>query len=199
MNVDYYLSLNSPWTYMGHARLMQMAERASARVTPFPVDFRDTIFPSTGGLPVPQRPPARQKYRLQELQRWRRYLNLPLKISPAFWPANEIPAETVVIALRESGEVDAALRLAGLLMQAVWERDLDIGDIPTITSLVDEAQIDKGIVEHANSYQWQNLRLSDSKAAIEKGVFGAPSYIIDDQIYWGQDRLEFVQRALADA
>ncbi len=196
MNVDYYFSLNSPWTYMGHARLMAMATRSSATVTPLPVDFRETIFPDTGGLPVPQRPPARQQYRLQELERWRSFLKLPLNINPAFWPTNEVPAETIVIALRESGEVDSALRLCGLLMQAVWERELDIGDVSTISALVDEAGIDQSIMAHVNSSKWQALRIEQSREAIERGVFGAPSYVIGDQILWGQDRLEFVERLL---
>lgn len=196
MNIDYYFSLNSPWTYLGHQRLVDMAKKADATVTPWPVDFRQTIFPQTGGLPVPQRPPARQHYRLQELERWRSYLDIPLNLKPAFWPADELPAETVLIAIRESGDVDAALQLAGLFMHGMWARDLNIGDPTTIATLAQQANTDESIVSNIGSEKLLNLRIEQSNKALERGVFGAPTYIIDDQILWGQDRLDFVERML---
>jgi 2-hydroxychromene-2-carboxylate isomerase len=84
ITVDYYLSLNSPWSYLGHERFMAMTAKSGATVRIRPVDF-SLIFPKTGGLPVPQRSSQRQAYRLQELLRWRSFLNIPLNMQPAHW------------------------------------------------------------------------------------------------------------------
>ena len=123
LTVDYYLSLNSPWTYLGHERFMAMAARAGVTVNLRPVDF-SLIFPKTGGLPVPQRPPQRQAYRMQELKRWRAFLDIPLNLQPAHWPADDKLATGLVIAAREAG-LDAA-RLAGAYMRAVWAQERNI-------------------------------------------------------------------------
>jgi 2-hydroxychromene-2-carboxylate isomerase len=194
LTVDYYLSLNSPWTYLGHERFMAMCASAGATVNLRPVDF-SLIFPKTGGLPVPQRPPQRQAYRMQELQRWRAYLNKPLNLQPAHWPADDKLATGLVIAAREAG-LDAP-RLAGAYMRAVWAEERNIGDEATALAIATEQGIDAAAllpqVEACLA-----MREADSLAAMtERNVFGAPSYVIGDEVYWGQDRLDFVARALA--
>ena len=193
VTVDYYLSLNSPWTYLGHERFMAIAAKANATVRIRPVDF-SLIFPKTGGLPVPQRPLQRQIYRMQELKRWRDYLDIPLNLEPAHWPANDKIATGLVIAAREEG-LDAA-RLAGAYMRAVWAEERDIGDKATALAIADEQQIDASSllpqIEHC-----LEMRQADSLAAMnDRNVFGAPSYVIGDEVFWGQDRLGFVERAL---
>ncbi|MFT5448545.1 MAG: 2-hydroxychromene-2-carboxylate isomerase [Gammaproteobacteria bacterium] len=194
VTVDYYLSLNSPWTYLGHERFMAIAAKAGVTLRIRPVDF-SLIFPKTGGLPVPQRPPQRQAYRMQELKRWRAFLDIPLNLQPAHWPANDTTATGLVIAAREAG-LDAA-RLAGAYMRAVWAQERDIGDEATALAIATEQQIDAAAllpqVEHC-----LEMRVADSLAAMnERNVFGAPSYVIGDEVFWGQDRLEFVARALS--
>ena len=191
--IDYYLSLNSPWSYLGHDRFMAIAARAGAKVDIHPVDF-GVIFPQTGGLPVGKRSPQRQAYRLQELARWRDYLNVPLNVHPAHWPADDLLATGMVIAAREAG-LDAA-RLAGAFMRAVWAQQRDIGDEQTALAIAAEQGLD-GEALREQAAQGLALRDQDSLAAIERGVFGAPSYVIGEQIFWGQDRLDFVERALA--
>jgi len=190
--VDYYLSLNSPWTYLGHDRFMAMAAKADATVRLWPVDF-SVIFPQTGGLPVGKRSPQRQAYRLQELARWRDFLGVPLNLHPAHWPADDDVATGLVMAARDDG-LNAA-RLAGAYMRAVWAEERDIGDEATALAIASEQGID-GEALHPRVSECLARRDRDSRAAIEKGVFGAPSYVIGDHIYWGQDRLDFVERAL---
>ena len=194
ITVDYYLSLNSPWTYLGHERFMAMTAKAGAIVTVRPVDF-SLIFPKTGGLPVPQRPPQRQAYRMQELQRWRSYLQIPLNLNPAHWPADDKLATALVIAAREGG-LNAA-GLAGAYMRAVWAEELDIGDEATALAIASKQGIDGGALL-PQMEACLAMREADSLAAMnERNVFGAPSYVIGDEVYWGQDRLDFVARALA--
>jgi len=194
VTVDYYLSLNSPWTYLGHERFMAIAAKANATVRIRPVDF-SLIFPKTGGLPVPQRPPQRQAYRMQELKRWRAFLDIPLNLQPAHWPANDKIATGLVIAAREEG-LDAA-RLAGAYMRAVWAEERDIGDEATALKIAGEQQID-GAQLLPQLERCLEMRVADSLSAMnERNVFGAPSYVIGDEVFWGQDRLEFVERALS--
>ena len=194
VTVDYYLSLNSPWTYLGHERFMAMADKAGATVNLRPVDF-SLIFPKTGGLPVPQRSPQRQAYRLQELKRWRSLLGITLNLQPAHWPADDKLATGLVIAAREAG-LDAT-RLAGAYMRAVWAEERNIGDQATALAIAAEQDID-GAALLPQVEQCLAMREVDRLAAMnESNVFGAPSYVIGDEVYWGQDRLEFVQRALA--
>jgi carboxymethylenebutenolidase len=191
--VDYYLSLNSPWTYLGHDRFLAIAASAGARVRLWPVDF-SVIFPQTGGLPVPKRSPQRQAYRLQELARWRDFLGVPLELHPAHWPADDRTATGLVMAARDDG-LDAA-RLAGACMRAVWAEQRDIGDEATVLAIAAEQGIDgEALLPRVDACLAERER--DSRNAIERGVFGAPSYVIGDQIFWGQDRLDFVERALA--
>ena len=193
--VDYYLSLNSPWTYLGHDRFMAIAAKAGAEVRLWPVDF-SVIFPETGGLPVGKRSPQRQAYRLQELERWRDFLGVPLNLHPAHWPADDGLATGLVMAARDD-RLDAA-RLAGAYMRAVWAEERDIGDEATALAIAKDQGID-GASLRSRVDACLEQRDRDSRDAIGKGVFGAPSYVIGDRIYWGQDRLDFVERALAQA
>jgi len=91
LHIDYYASLNSPWTHLGAQRLEALAARHRAEVRIFPVNF-GVIFPASGGLPLPKRAPQRQAYRLMELERWRAHLGIPIHIKPRFFPANETQA-----------------------------------------------------------------------------------------------------------
>jgi len=196
-NVDYYFSLTSPWSYLGHEQLCKIVADAGAGITPFEVSYRGTIFSATGGLPVHKRAPERQAYRLQELARWRDYLGVALNVHPKHWPNDETVAANMVVALRETDSVQAALSFGGLVMQGVWSEDRDIADTATLVSMANDAGFDGAqLLSEAANPKWAALRQSQSDAAVQRGVFGAPSYCIEDQIYWGQDRLNFVQRHL---
>lgn len=199
-HVDYYLSLTSPWTYLGHNRLLKIIADAGATLAPYEVSFRSTIFARTGGLPVHKRAPQRQAYRLQELARWRDYLNIDLNVHPKHWPNDETVAANIVVVLRETESTEAACRFAGLVMQAVWSEERDISDPVTLADIANTAGLDgSGLISAAEDPVWASLRQSQTDAAMERGVFGAPCYCIEDQIYWGQDRLDFVERHLSRA
>jgi len=196
-NVDYYFSLTSPWSYAGHDRLLRIVADAKADITPFEVSYRGTIFAATGGLPVNKRAPERQAYRLQELARWRDHLGIHLNVHPKHWPNDETVAANMWVALRETESVTAALNFAGLVMKGVWSEERDISDTTTLISMANDAGLDgNALLKEAADPKWAALRQSQSDEAVERGIFGAPSYCIEDQLYWGQDRLEFVQRHL---
>jgi 2-hydroxychromene-2-carboxylate isomerase len=193
--VDYYFSLNSPWTYMGHRRLTELADRYAIDIRVHPVDFGGTIFPATGGLPVGKRSPQRQAYRLVELARWRKRLGVELNIQPAFWPADEALAAGMLLAARETGA--AAVTFAGAIMAGVWAEERNIADRGTLLAIAGECDLDGDkLMAAAETQEMGQLRASESKGAIDRGVFGAPSYLYDEELFWGQDRLELLESAI---
>jgi carboxymethylenebutenolidase len=194
--IDYYASLNSPWTHLGAARLMEIADRCGATVRIYPFDVI-TVFPATGGLPLPKRSPQRQAYRLQELERWRRFLNIPIQLRPKFFPAKEAAAAHCVLAVRETIGDRPAIDLAHRVLKALWEEDADTANRETLGKLIGEVGLDvPAVIKHADDERWAALRSSETMAAVERGVFGAPTYVVGEDIFWGQDRLDFLERRL---
>jgi carboxymethylenebutenolidase len=197
MHIDYYASLNSPWTHLGAARIEALAARHGASLRILPVDF-GTIFAGSGGLPLPKRSPQRQAYRLQELARWREALGIPITIQPRHFPHNELPAAACVIAVRETMGDAPAIRLAHRVLKALWEEEKNPAEPSTLAGLIAEAGLDAGqVLALGADPRWLERRAADTRAALERGVFGAPSYVIGEDIFWGQDRLDFVARRLA--
>jgi carboxymethylenebutenolidase len=197
LHIDYYASLNSPWTHLGAARIEALAAEHGASLRIWPVDF-GTIFAGSGGLPLPKRSPQRQAYRLQELARWREHLGIPIQLQPKHFPARELPGACAVIAARETIGDAPAIRLAHRILKACWEDELDPGEPGTLARLVTEAGLDPAsLLPLAQEPRWAGMRERDTGAALARGVFGAPSYVIGEDIFWGQDRLEFVAKRLA--
>lgn len=196
-HIDYYVSLNSPWTHLGAARIEAMALAGSATMRIHPVDF-GTIFQQSGGLPLPRRAPQRQAYRMQELRRWREHLGIPIRLEPRFFPAAEQLSAGAVIALRETRGDWPAIRLAHGVLKALWQEDRDPADPAVLAGLIRGIGEDPdALLALAAQPRWAERREADTRAALERGVFGAPSYLIGDDLFWGQDRLMFVEKRLA--
>ena len=193
--IDYYISLNSPWTYLGSRRLEEIAQAHGALVRVKPVDFA-TIFPNTGGLPLAKRAPERQAYRLVELARWREVRGMPLNLHPKFFPAAELAAACAVIAAGEAG--GDPLRLAHAILRAVWAEERNISDPGTLEALAGETgHQDLDVTARAEDEVIQRRYRDLTAEALAAGVFGAPAYIYSGEMFWGQDRLDFLDRALA--
>ncbi len=197
LHVDYYVSLNSPWTHLGAARIEAMTAKHGATMKIWPVDF-GTIFAGSGGLPLPKRSPQRQAYRMMELKRWRDHLGVPIVLEPKHFPTSEALSSACVIALRETQGNAPAIRLAHAVLKAVWEQERNPGDEATLAALIGECGLDAAkVIALGKDPRWTAMKESDTAAALARGVFGAPSFVIGDEIFWGQDRLEFVERRLA--
>lgn len=197
--IDYYLAPQSPWTYFGHARLVQMAKQAGATVRIMPVDLGGQIFPATGGLPVGQRPPQRQAYRLVELQRFSQFLQMPFNLKPKFFPVAGDDAARLIIAVDQHDGVDAAMKLCGAVLAAVWVQERDIADASVLQTILQEQGIAADRWQAALAPAAQDAYMAYTRKAMDAGVFGAPSYVVDSEIFWGQDRLDFLQRRLQAA
>jgi 2-hydroxychromene-2-carboxylate isomerase len=196
--IDYFITLNSPWTHLGAARIEGVARRHDATLRVFPVDFRNVVFPASGGLPVNKRSPQRQAYRMQELQRWRSFLDIPIELSPTHSPFDEALAAQCVIAVRELKTDGHAVALAHRILKALWEEDRNPADRDELAALIADVHLDPAwLIKEADREEWARQRQADSEAALARGVFGAPTYAIEDELFWGQDRLDFVERHLA--
>ena len=193
--VDYYFTPQSPWTYLGHARFADIARRAGAEVRVRPVDL-GAVFPVSGGLPLGKRAPQRQAYRLVEMARFSRHLDLPINPQPKFFPVAGDDASRLIIAADLHDGTEAAMALCGAIFAAVWVQERNIGDPAVLEAIAAECGLDARRAEQAHSQAVQERYEADTKEAIDAGVFGAPSYVIDGEIFWGQDRLDFVERAL---
>jgi 2-hydroxychromene-2-carboxylate isomerase len=194
--VDYYIAPNSPWTYLGHERFIAIAKAAGATVRVLPVDLGGKVFPISGGLPLAKRAPQRQAYRLMELKRFSEFLNAPLTIQPKFFPVSSDDAARLIIAVDLHDGTQAAMRITGAVLAAVWAQERNIADAKVLAQLLAEQGLDAKRLEQSYSQTVQERYEAFTQQAIDAGVFGAPSYVIDGEIFWGQDRLDFVERKL---
>ena len=193
---DYYLFMISPWAYLGGPRLKEIARRHGAEVRVKPIDAA-VVFPETGGVPLAKRAPARLDYRLAELRRWRDYLAMPLNIKPAHFPVAHDTAARMVIAAGDAAGGDP-FALAQAILAAVWAEDRDISDTATLRAIAEATGHDaKTLLAAAEGPATAKAYAALSKEAVSRGVFGSPSYVYRNEVFWGQDRLDFLDRALA--
>ena len=197
LTVDYYLAPQSPYSYLGHERFLRIAKAAGALINVLPVDLGNRVFPVSGGLPLAKRAPQRQAYRLVELKRFSEWLDVPLNPQPRYFPVNPDDAAKLVIAVAQKDGTDAAFALTLALMRALWVEERNIADEATLAALVAAQGLPAQRLEDAHSQAAHERYEANTQQAIDAGVFGAPSYVIDGEIFWGQDRLDFVERRLA--
>ncbi len=194
--VDYYFAPQSPWTYLGHERFVRIARDAGAQVRVRPVDF-GRIFPASGGLPLAKRAPQRQAYRLVELRRFSEHLGIALNVQPRFFPVAGDEAARLIIAVDQADGTGAALALSGAVFRALWAQERDIASATVLGELLAECGLPADRLARSREAAAQQRYDADTAAALEAGVFGAPSYVVGGEIFWGQDRLEFLQRKLS--
>lgn len=193
--IDYYFSLVSPWAYIGHPLFTSIAREHGCTINYKPV-FLGELFAETGGLPLGKRHPARQRYRMLELQRWREKRGLSFHLSPQNWPFNARIADGVVLAAIVAGQdPEPFVKLA---LAAAWEHQLNLGDNAVIAELADRAGLPgTKLVEQSASDGIGKTYDTNRDDAITAGVFGSPAYVRDGEVFWGQDRLELLADALA--
>lgn len=192
---EYYFSPVSPWVYLGHQRFIEITSQHGIKVEMKPLDIGQ-VFAASGGLPLAKRAPQRQAYRLQELQRFSDYLAVPINLQPAFFPVPGELASTLLIAAQLAHGTDRAMALGTAIMRALWSEQKNIADEATLQTLAEQAEMDgvallKSAALAGVSAQYQQY----TQQAIAANVFGVPWFVFDGQPYWGQDRLDFLQRS----
>ena len=201
IDLDCYYSLSSPWMYFAGPQLQDIVRRHRVRLVLKPYDFQ-VVVPVTGGIPLKTRPEPRRSYHALELARWREHLQMPLNLEPRFYPKaaagdpnwNKYPG-WMVIAAQQQG-LDAFV-LSHALLRALWVEERDTAQADVRIEVADENGFDGAslqALESAAATQ-AGYRLY-TQEAIERGIFGAPIFVLDGERFWGQDRLSFVDRAL---
>lgn len=186
--IDYYFTVLSPWAFLAGLRLEDIAARHGAEITYKPVDIGQ-LLTRTGGVLPKDRHPSRMDYRMQELKRWSKALDVPMNFNPAHWPTNGAPASYAIIAAQSAGGGDLGA-LVHAIMRACWAEEKDIAQDSVIKNCLeasgfDPSLADSGLLAGAETYG-RNL-----EEAVSAGVFGSPFYICNDgEAFWGQDRLD---------
>ncbi len=197
LTVDYYFAPISPWTYLGHERFARIAAAAGARINVLPIDLGGKVFPISGGLPLAQRAPQRQAYRLVELARFSAFHGVPLNLHPKHFPVpNDDAARLIVTVALHDGDA-AALALTGAIGRATWVEERNIADAAELAALLEALGLPAQRLDESRLPAVQQRYEANTQRAIDAGVFGAPSYVVDGELFWGQDRLDFLERRLA--
>ncbi len=192
--IDYYCFPLSPFSYLAGLRLEEIAACHGAEIAYKPVElFR--IFAETGTPLVKDRHPARQKYRLADIERLGRAAGLPVNPHPRHWPTNPVPASAAIITAQEAGGGDTG-RLLHALLRAVWAEDRDIAEDAVIAGCLAEAGFDPALAGRGLLTAVETLQRNTDEA-LARAVFGAPSYLVDEEVFWGQDRLDLLDAYLA--
>ena len=196
--IDYYFSPMSPWSYLGHERLGNIARKRHAKINVKPVDF-GKIFPASGGVPVAKRAPQRQKYRLVELARWQKHVGIPLTIQPKYFPYDATIASLLVVAAADELGEKLAMLIASAIFKGCWVEERNMGDPEELFKIVKAQGLD-AVALLATARSEENIARYQAltEEALKRDVFGAPTYVYNDELFWGQDRLDFLDRALDD-
>ena len=194
-SIFHYFTCVSPFTYLGHKALRAIALKHGKRVEFRPIDIA-TVWQESGSVPLPQRSQTRQEYRLIELQRIARFRNMNINLHPKFFPTDPTLADRSICALSHLGKDPADFSF--LLGEAVWSKDMNIGDENVIAELLElSGNNSKEVLSLANTEQVIQLLSENTQAAIENGAIGAPTYVYQGEIFWGQDRLEYLDEMIS--
>ena len=193
MNISYYYSLMSPWAYLGSERFYRLKEKYNFSIVHYPLDIIN-LFSLSGGEPLSKRAEQRKVYRMMELRRWKEVLNIPINFNPKYFPPSDlIKASCMILALDNEEDQN---KLAYKLLEFVWKYEKDIGNDDNLKEACVQCSLDsdKLIISQENFLEKYQ---SHAQLAAQRNVFGSPSYVLDDgEIFWGQDRLDLLERAL---
>ena len=192
MKIEYYYSVASPYAYLGISKFKELVKKYSLQVEEKPFDLVGKVFPETGGTPVPKRHPARQKYRLIEIERWGKKLNVNINKQPKYFP----PADPHKAALFTIASIKKGIHLdfGHEVLSNLWSEEQDIAQNSVLEKICNKFNLNfNEMGTFANSEEIKNQYLSNSNEAISKNVFGAPFFILENELFWGQDRLDFLE------
>lgn len=194
MTLEYFFTTASAFAYLGHARFMEICKQHEIEPAFRPVKLID-VFADTGGLPLGKRHPARQKYRLIEMRRWSQELEIEMNTQPAAFPFNATLADCIVVCL--SDDIQKSDLFVRKCFDAIWKEEKDLGAESVVRELLDSVGLDsEKLVERASSKEAEDIYERNTREAIERGIFGSPSYVLNGELFWGQDRLQQLEQAL---
>jgi 2-hydroxychromene-2-carboxylate isomerase len=189
--VEFFYDYASAYSYLAHREIERIASEAGAELAfrPMVLGF---VFKATGNT-MPAAVPAKAAYMASDVPRWARHYGLPFRM-PSVFPVNTIRAlRGAIVALQDGGF--PAYHHA--VMEAYWAREKDIGDRDVLAAVTREAGLDaECLLARTEDAAIKDRLKANTDEAISRGVFGAPTFFIGDDMYWGNDRLHFVAAAL---
>ena len=192
MNIDYYYTLMSPWAYLGTERFYGLKKKYQFQITHYPLDILK-LFSLSGGEPLAKRAIQRKEYRMMELKRWKNILNLPINFQPKYFPPSDlVTASCMILCLKNESDKN---KLAKKLLEFVWVKEKDIGNKEHLIEACSECNLDgKELLKSQNNFieKYHSLAI----LAANKNVFGSPSYVLGNEVFWGQDRLDLLEIAI---
>jgi 2-hydroxychromene-2-carboxylate isomerase len=198
MKIEYYYGIPSPFAYLGSLKFHFIAKKHNAEIIEKLCDLVGEIFAKTRGVPVPQKSSQRQKYRLDEIKRWSELLNIKINIKPKFFSRKDphLPTKFTIA----TNLLGTKVVFGHKLLKQLWSEEKNISDEKNIEIISSTLKIDfKKLSALAKSKEVSKIYKNNTEEAAEKNVFGAPTYIFNNELFWGQDRLEFLERALKNA
>ncbi len=186
VQIDYFFATISPFVYLGGARFQAIAAAHGAEVRFIPLDA-PALFPRTGGQVLADRHDSRKAYRLQELRRQSVKRGMALNLKPAFFPVNPAPsAYAVIAAAKAGGDVHGLVQGFG---RAVWAEDRNIAEDEVVKDILTAHGFDPGIANRGMLMAAETYA-ANLEEAVLRGVFGVPFFVVSEERFWGQDRLE---------
>ena len=199
--IEYYYALASPWSFLGNGKLLQIADRFNLKIDPIIIDY-DEMFEAAETVPLPRRPRLRKQYRLIDLKRWGDFRGIPINAEPEFYEGeveepNEREAALMMVAAKQDG-LDS-LKLAHAISRALWVEERFPFVREELVTIADAEGFDgEALLEKAHEEATAAAYTDNTRRSIDRGVFGMPFYIVDEEPYWGQDRLELLEHRLAN-
>ena len=192
--LDYYFATPSPWAYLATPRVVELKKNYNLKINWKPANLME-IFAIHGVANVKDRPQPVQLNRLTELKRWSKFLSMPLTIQPKLFPVDPtLSHKTIILAQKNNINVD---NLIFSFQKAVWADEKDISDENIIIEICKANNFNSNsIIEDANSEEIINEYKSNTQEALSKNVWGSPTFIYNNELFWGQDRIDFLERAI---
>jgi 2-hydroxychromene-2-carboxylate isomerase len=192
--VEFLFDVVSPTVYLAFRRLQDIAARTNAEIVWTPI-FLGGVMKATGNSP-PGTVPVKGRYMDRDMERVATRFGIPFTLNEHF-PVNTLPLQRAMVAVQDEQGNATMVRLAEVCLSAIWADGLNMGDPAVMSEVLAAAGFDfTTLSERAGDADIKDRLKADTDDAVKRGVFGAPSFFVDNELYFGQDRLDYVERAL---
>ena len=195
-SVEFYFDLGSPYSYLAYYRLLQMAERQEIQIVYKPI-LLGGVFKATGNR-SPIEIPVKGAYSILDMQRWAEYYHIPMQMNPHF-PMNTLTLMRILtgVQLLHLEKFEQVLKL---LFDAMFGTPQNLNEPTVLAEVLKPSGFSvEDIMSMVQSEVVKQKLITETEQAIQRGIFGAPTFFVGDEMYWGQDRLHFVEQALNKA
>ena len=195
-SVEFYFDLGSPYSYLAYYRLLQIAEQQEIQVVYKPI-LLGGVFKATGNR-SPIEIPVKGAYSILDIQRWAEYYHIPMQMNPHF-PMNTLTLMRILtgVQLLHLEKFEQVLKL---LFDAMFGTPQNLNEPTVLAEVLKPSGFSvEDIMSMVQSEVVKQKLITETEQAIQRGIFGAPTFFVGDEMYWGQDRLHFVEQALNKA